>query len=144
MPEADFNGEDSFTYMANDGELDSEVVTVTITVTPVNDAPVAVDDSYMTVQDMPLDVLAVDGVLANDSDVEDDPLTAVLVTDVQFGTLILDSDGSFVYTPDMGFNGVDTFTYRANDGELDSELATVTITVQPPDTYHIFLPIIFR
>jgi uncharacterized repeat protein (TIGR01451 family) len=144
MPDADFNGEDSFTYKANDGELDSEVVTVTITVTPVNDAPVAVDDSYMTAQDMVLDVLAVGGVLANDSDLEDDPLTAVLVTDVQFGTLVLDPDGSFVYTPNTGFNGVDTFTYRANDGELDSELATVTITVQPPDTYHIYLPIIFR
>ena len=144
LPEENFYGEDSFSYISSDGELESEVVTVTITVTPVNDAPVAVDDSYMTDQDKALEVLAVDGVLSNDSDIEDDPLTAILVADVQFGTLVLDPDGSFVYIPDQGFNGVDTFTYQANDSELDSDVATVTITVQPPDVYQLYLPIIHR
>ena len=71
------------------------------------------------------------GVLINDVDPEGDPLTAVLVDDVSNGTLVLNPDGSFSYTPDQDFTGIDTFTYRANDGTTDSNLATVTLTVDP-------------
>ena len=129
-PELDFTGEDSFTFKANDGLADSNVATVTITVTPVNDAPVAVDDEY-TVAEKETLTISVPGVLGNDSDVEGDTLTAILVDTVQNGTLTLNADGSFIYTPNEYFNGTDSFTYKASDGELESELAVVTITVTP-------------
>jgi len=143
-PAANFNGIDSFTYIANDGLADSNVATVTITVTAVNDAPVAVNDTYATSFEKQLTVDATDGVLKNDSDIDGDDLTAVLVANVSNGTLALEADGSFTYTPNTGFSGVDTFTYKAFDGTLYSDIATVSITVSafantPPvavaDTY---------
>ena len=70
-PDANFNGTDSFTYKANDGTADSNTATVTITVTAVNDAPVAANDTYTTNEDTPLTVTAPD-VLANDTDVDGD------------------------------------------------------------------------
>jgi VCBS repeat-containing protein len=127
-PNAGFNGNDTFTYRANDGALDSNTATVTITVNPVNQAPVAADDSYATDQDTPLNVSA-PGVLGNDSDPDGDPITAVLVSDVANGSLTLNADGSFIYTPNANFNGSDSFTYHANDGTADSNTAIVTITV---------------
>src|SRR5205809_6490875 len=86
MPALNFNGIDSFTYKASDGQAQSGVATVTITVTPVNDAPVAADDSYTTPEDTGLTVSA-PGVLANDSDVEADSLNAVLVSGPEHGSL---------------------------------------------------------
>ena len=77
-PNANFNGTDSFTYKANDGTADSNTATVTITVDAVNDAPVAVNDSYSTTEDTPLTVAA-PGVLGNDTDVDGNPLTAAVV-----------------------------------------------------------------
>jgi predicted extracellular nuclease len=130
-PELNFNGEDSFTYKANDGLVDSEMAVVTITVTPVNDAPVAVEDAYTTDEDVVLTVLVADGVLANDTDIDGDTLTAVLVDDVSNGTLALADDGSFVYTPAENFFGTDSFTYKASDGTLESEIVTVTLTINP-------------
>ncbi|TLM66684.1 MAG: tandem-95 repeat protein, partial [Actinobacteria bacterium] len=130
VPDADWNGSDSFTYHASDGTADSNVVTVDITVTPVNDAPVAVADSYSTAEDTTLTVAA-PGVLTNDSDVDGDPLDAVLDTDVSNGTLVLNADGSFTYVPDADWNGSDSFTYHANDGTADSNIVTVDITVTP-------------
>ncbi|NIS81747.1 MAG: tandem-95 repeat protein, partial [Anaerolineales bacterium] len=95
-----------------------------------NDAPIAQDDAYEVDEDSPLTV-PVPGVLVNDSDPDGDPLTAVLVDDVLNGSLSLNEDGSFEYVPDPDYNGPESFTYRANDGELDSEIATVSITVNP-------------
>ncbi len=135
-PAADFNGTDTFTYKANDGHDDSNVATVTITVTPVNDAPVAIDDEY-TVAEKAVLTIAAPGILANDSDVDGDVLTANLVDGVTNGTLTLNADGSFVYTPNEYFNGTDSFTYLASDGTLQSELATVTITVTPVNDWPI-------
>jgi hypothetical protein len=71
-------------------------------------------------------------VLANDTDPDGDPLTAVLVRGPATGTVTLNPHGSFTYTPSAGFTGADTFTYRANDGTADSGVTTVTITVRPP------------
>ena len=129
-PDPNFNGADTFTYLANDGTADSNVATVTITVRPVNDAPVAFDEAYTVNEDDVLDVAA-PGVLANDTDADLDALTAILATDVTNGTLALAVDGSFTYTPDPDSNGTDAFTYVANDGTDNSNVATVTITVVP-------------
>ncbi len=129
-PNADFNGADSFTYVANDGTENSNVATVNITVNPVNDQPVATDDVYAVNEDTPLDIPA-PGVLTNDSDPDGDAPSAALATDVSNGTLTLNLDGSFDYNPNPNFSGVDSFTYVAADGSLNSNPATVTITVTP-------------
>jgi VCBS repeat-containing protein len=126
VPNSDFTGTDSFTYEANDGSLNSNVATVTLTV--VNDAPVANDDSYTAHKNLTLNVAAT-GVLANDSDPNGDALTAVLVSNASNGSVTLNSDGSFSYTPNAGFTGTDSFTYEANDGTLNSNVATVSLTV---------------
>src|SRR4030095_7824860 len=128
VPAANYNGTDSFTYKANDGQADSGIATVTITITPVNDAPVAVDDSYTTPEDTTLNVVT-PGVLANDSDVDGDALTAVLVSQPTHGSLTLNPNGSFSYVPAANYNGTDSYTYKANDGQADSGIATVTITI---------------
>ena len=69
--------------------------------------------------------------LGNDSDVEGSALSAVVGSNVAHGTLVLNPDGSFVYTPAAGYSGGDSFSYRASDGTLTSNLATVSITVTP-------------
>jgi hypothetical protein len=97
-----------------------------------NTAPVAVDDGpYTTDEQTQLDVAA-PGVLGNDTDSDGDPLKAVLDTSSSDGLLVLNDDGSFSYTPDAGFSGNDTFTYHANDGRTNSNIATVTIAVVVP------------
>lgn len=127
-PNANFSGPDSFSYLANDGTADSNTVTVSLTVTPVNDAPVATADAYATDEDTPL-VVSAPGVLANDADDDDDALTAVLVSGPTNGILSLNTDGSFTYTPAVNFNGADSFTYLANDGTADGNTVAVTLTV---------------
>jgi VCBS repeat-containing protein len=134
-PDPDFNGEDSFTFKVNDGAADSEMAVVTITVTPVNDAPMAVGEIYSTDEDIALTVLVADGVLANDTDVDGDTLSAVLVNDVVNGALALAGDGSFIYTPAENFFGLDSFTYKASDGTLESWTVTVTIVIDPVNDY---------
>src|SRR5207249_4100672 len=128
-PAAGFNGQDTFTYVANDGTADSIAATVTLNVSSVNDAPVAVADAYATDEDNALNVPAASGVLANDTDADTDPLTAVPGTTPPPATLTLNADGSFTYTPAANFNGTDSFTYKANDGAADSVTATVTLNV---------------
>ena len=135
-PALNYTGSDSFTFKANDGTVDSNVATVTITVTAVNDAPVAVDDEYTMAEKDTLTITA-PGVLGNDSDVDGDSITAILVDTVTNGTLTLNADGSFTYTPDEYFNGTDSFTYKAKDAVLESELAVVTITVTPVNDWPI-------
>jgi len=133
-PAPDFFGTEIFTYTINDGTPGSDdTATVTVTVTPVNDPPVAVDDAYSVYEDNTL-TIAASGVLTNDSDIDRDPITAALVSNVSSGTLSLNADGAFTYTPDANFYGKDSFTYKANDGSLDSKIATVTITVTTPAT----------
>jgi hypothetical protein len=88
----------------------------------VNDAPVATDDAYTLDEDTPLNVPTA-GVLGNDTDIDSPALTAVLVDAPQHGTLEFAADGGFLYTPNADYFGSDSFTYRANDGQLDSNLA---------------------
>jgi hypothetical protein len=120
---------DSFTYKANDGLLDSGIATVAITITSQNDAPVAKEDSYELDEDAPLDV-PTPGILANDTDAETNRLNAVLVAATINGTLSLNIDGGFVYQPNPDFNGVDSFSYSANDGAATSAVVTVALVIR--------------
>ena len=132
VPAAAFFGTVTFAYEADDGAARSAATTVTITVNAVNDPPAATADSYATNEDSQLVVNAANGVLANDTD--PDPgttLTAALIGNITSGTLALQPDGSFAYTPAANFNGSATFTYQARDGSASSSTVTVTIAVAP-------------
>ena len=121
-PSSNANGSDSFTYRANDGALDSAVATVSVTITPVNDAPVA-SAKNVTVQE--------DGQVAvtlTGSDVDGDSLTYSIVSAPTKGTLT-GTAPSLTYRPAANLNGSDSFTYRVNDGTLNSTTATVSITI---------------
>ena len=128
-PDANFNGTDSFSYVATDGALQTGVTPVTLTVTAVNDTPVAADDDYSVDQLKTLTLGVADGVLVNDFDVENDTLAALLVSGPNDGRLTLNADGTFTYTPDAAFFGEDSFVYRVNDGTANGTIGRVTITV---------------
>jgi hypothetical protein len=114
----------------------SGLVPVSVT-PPANTAPVANDDAYQTAQAVALTM----SVLDNDTDVDLNPLTAAQVAAPSHGSLALSADHrSFTYTPDAHFAGTDTFTYTANDGTLDSNVATVTITVHDTELPAITCP----
>ncbi|HJW93094.1 MAG TPA: Ig-like domain-containing protein, partial [Thermoanaerobaculia bacterium] len=146
---SNYNGSDTLTITTNDqgfsgpgGPL-SDTDTVNITINPVNDAPVAVNDpavagtydvfKYTASSNTSLSINAANGVLGNDTDVDTahSSLTAILVVGpVHSQSFTLNPDGSFTYVPTTGYVGTDTFTYKANDGSLDSNVATATITVK--------------
>ncbi len=131
VPDANYNGSDSFTYKANDGSVDSGEALVTITVNPVNDAPTVSDDSNTT----PKNTAFSDNVTGADLDVPANTLTYSVVTDVANGTLVLNADGSFTYTPDNNYVGSDSFTFKVNDGSSDSNTGTFSITVTALPTF---------
>ena len=114
--------------------FNSQEITVLVTVNPINDAPVAVDDSY-SVDENTIDQLSslvlddAAGLLQNDTDADLDSLTAELIDPPANGVLVLNEDGSLTYTPAASFSGTDSFTYRASDGVATSDPATVTIQV---------------
>src|SRR6185503_8243448 len=136
-PNAGFTGNDAFTYQAREGGTTlSNIATATISVVPVgggNVAPVAAADAYATNEDQTLNVNASNGVLANDTDANGNPLTAVLASGVSSGTLTLEPNGSFGYTPAPGFSGSVMFMYQADDGTARSNVTTVSITINPVD-----------
>jgi large repetitive protein len=123
-PNANFNGEDTITYVISDGNGGTSTAVVRVTVTPVNDAPVAVDDVATTNEDTPVTF----GVLGNDSDVDGDPLTVTAATSPN-GTVVINPDGTLTFTPAPNFNGPTTVTYAISDGNGGTATATVTITV---------------
>jgi len=135
-PAADFAGTDTFTYVVTDNgttngfaDPKSSEGTVTVIVTPVNDAPVAVNDSgtsYTMDEDTSKTFKSV---LSNDFDVDGDKITAIKVSDPATGALVFRNDGTFDYTPTRDFFGNVTFAYKVFDGVLFSKEATVTITV---------------
>ncbi|MBM4297457.1 MAG: tandem-95 repeat protein, partial [Deltaproteobacteria bacterium] len=117
-----------FTYRAVSGAVTGNLATVTITVTAINDVPLASNDVYVLTEDANLAVDA-PGVLANDNDLDGDQLSAQLVTTTTHGTLNFNPDGSFSYTPNANFSGTDSFTYLASDGVNESNVAMVTLAV---------------
>ena len=142
-PAHNYRGLDTFTYRAFDGMDYSVEAKVTITVGS-NTEPVVTSDNYSTPRETKLVVSAAAGVLHNDTDADNDTLMAVLVSTTENGVLDLNDNGSFTYTPDHGYVGIDTFTYRAFDGIAYSAVATVTITVGSnappvvePDSYSV-------
>jgi hypothetical protein len=126
-PFGGYTGTDSFQYVVNDGQTDSAPATVTITIYP-NTPAVANDDSYAVDQDIVLDVPA-SGILANDTDTDGDALTVNGWSTPAHGDIVMNSDGSFTYTPDPGFSGQDGFGYSNFDGTSVSNIASVSITV---------------
>jgi autotransporter-associated beta strand protein/VCBS repeat-containing protein len=112
---------------ASGGQDATDTQSFALTIIPVNDAPVAAGDAVATDEDVP----ATGNVLANDADVDGDTLSAVLASGPAHGTLTLNANGSFAYTPAADYFGPDSFTYRANDGTRNSGLTTVSVTVAP-------------
>ena len=125
-PNANYYGFDSFTYQATDGKFPSNVATVSLIISGL--PPVATNDSFSTNVNTSLNVTA-SGVLANDSDPQTLPLTAILVSGPSNGSLTLNANGSFTYTPNVNYFGADSFTYQANDGLANSNVATVSLTI---------------
>src|SRR5207253_1403003 len=113
-PLGNYFGSDSFTYRASDGLTNSAIATVTLTITDVNRAPVANNDAYGLNKNASLAVNA-PGVLGNDTDLDGDTLTALLVANPVHGSLTLNANGSFTYAPLSNYFGSDSFTYRASD-----------------------------
>lgn len=128
-PDSGFAGGDSFTYRVSDGDGGlSAPATVSITVR--NAAPVANDDTATTDTDQPVDI----AVLANDTDPNGDNLSPSLVGAPDHGRATVNDDGTVTYTPDSGYAGTDTFTYRVSDPNgAESRPATVTVTVANAD-----------
>jgi hypothetical protein len=126
-PDPDFNGTDSFTYGVADPVTAATAATVSITVEPVNDAPVADDDDATTREDTAVTI----DVLGNDSDVDGDSLTVGSATGATNGSVTTTNDGSVTYTPDSDSHGTDSFTYTVADSTAEPTAATVSITVKP-------------
>jgi PKD repeat protein len=123
-PGGNYNGPDSITFKVNDGFVDSTVATVSITVNPVNDAPAADNLSAATDED------AATGITLTGSDADGDGLVFAVVASPSHGSLS-GSAPNLTYVPDADYNGSDGFTFTANDGTVNSEIATVDITVNP-------------
>lgn len=128
QPNLNYNGSDSFTYIANDSIADSNSVsTVTLTISPVNDAPTLTSSQSISVNEdnsITFDLTA-------GNDVDGDTLSYYKLTDTTNGTIscVGGTSRSCTYVPNANFHGTDTFTYKVNDSILDSNIATVTITV---------------
>ncbi len=123
-PAGNYNGSDSFTFKVNDGTVDSAVATVSITVDAVNDAPVGTTATIATDEDT-----AATGTLSG-TDVDGNTLTFAKVADPSHGTVSINATtGAYTYTPAGNYNGSDSFTFKVNDGTVDSAVATVSITV---------------
>ncbi len=124
-PDPNYSGTDNFTYTISDGNGGTATATVTVNVTPVNDAPVAIDDAAFTGPGTPVVI----PVLGNDTDADGDPLTVASATAPTNGTVTINPDGTITYTPNTGYSGIDTFTYVVSDGNGSTSTATVTVEV---------------
>ncbi len=121
-PDADFHGEDSLSFQVRDGELDSAVATVSLSVASINDAPVAQSRSAEVLEDQPT-AMALEA-----SDVDGDALAFTVTAAPAHGTLSGEAP-ALTYTPDANYHGPDSFSFRVHDGTVDSPVATVSIDV---------------
>ena len=133
-PNQDFNGSDSFTYKANNGSQDSNTATVSITVNNVNDAPVVENLTTSTAYQQSVSIEL------NGSDIDGDNLTYFVNANPSNGTIAFSGSSTITYNPNSGFSGSDSFNYGANDGSLDSNIATVSITVEEDDSVEVTYP----
>ncbi len=124
-PNSNANGTDSFTFKANDGALDSNIGTMAVVIAAVNDAPVSQSFSVLQLED----TAVVDKLLA--TDVDGDALTYSIVSGPSKGSVAITnaSTGNFTYTPNPDTNGTDSFSYKTNDGKVDSNTAVVTVNI---------------
>lgn len=126
-PAPNYNGADSFTYTLRDEDGDEATATVRVTVTPVNDTPVAVLDQFTLAEDSGTTALPV---LANDTGLGDTPVVILSFTPPSQGTLVL-SGGQLLYKPNPNYNGSDVFTYTVRDADLQQSRTSVFLTVTP-------------
>lgn len=127
-PDPNLNGSDSFLYTISDDMGGTWSATVSVTVTPVNDPPVANNDIPSVQEDTPVTI----NVLSNDSDIDGDTLTVTLLTQPTHGTAVLNPDQTVTYTPELNYSsGTDTFTYSVSDGNGGTAPATVYLNVAP-------------
>ncbi|MCK8086916.1 Ig-like domain-containing protein, partial [Vibrio sp. 1CM8B] len=124
-PNENYNGNDSFTVIVDDGNGGTDTITVNVGVTPVNDAPIGNDLSVTTDEDTP-----VSGTL-NATDADGDSLTFSKGTDPSNGSVVVDENGNWTYTPDQNYNGSDSFTVIVSDGQGGTDTLTVNVGVTP-------------
>jgi hypothetical protein len=128
-PKSNYSGPDSFTFMVNDGTVDSNTVSISLSVEPVNDPPTANQQSVMTRVDRSVFITL------TGSDVDSGKLKYSIATQPEHGSLSFGSDfdtsGKLTYTPNANFEGKDSFTFKLNDGSLDSVPALVTLNMTP-------------
>jgi ELWxxDGT repeat protein len=136
-PSAGYSGPDSFDYTASDGSGGSTTATVSISVAPVNDAPVAAPDTGVTDEDQPLSL----SVLLNDSDADGDALGIASVTAPSHGSAAIGAGGLVTYTPAPDFHGADSFEYTIEDASGATGTALVTISVSPVNDPPVLAPI---
>jgi hypothetical protein len=128
-PDPDFNGTDSFTYSVSDGSAKSISAAVTLTIQAANDSPVAADDTATADEGASITIQ----VLANDADVDGDPLTVAGLNAVSNGTVTSSGEGTITFTPDSGFSGEGSFEYTVSDGNggTDAGFVVVQVTQEP-------------
>jgi VCBS repeat-containing protein len=125
-PERNFNGKDSLMFKVNDGKVNSAAATVSITVTPGNDPPIANDDNATAQEDVP--IVTID-VLKNDTDPDNDQLVVVKASQGSNGSVTINTNSTLTYAPGRNFSGNDTFTYTISDGKDGTDTATVNVTI---------------
>jgi VCBS repeat-containing protein len=125
-PDSNYNGSDTISYSISDGEGGTASATVAVTVNPLNDGPVAADDSASTAEDNSVTV----NVLQNDSDADKDSLS-VTAASALHGTVVINADGTLTYTPNANYHGGDTISYTVTDGHEATSDAQVDVTVTP-------------
>jgi subtilisin family serine protease len=136
VPAANAVGDAFFQYTVSDGHGGTDLGSVYVSLTPVNDPPVAANDTATTGQGVPIAI----AVLANDTDIEGTALSVSGASDPPHGTVVFNANGTITYTPDAGYSGPDAFGYSATDGSATSNVATVSITVTPappPNPFHV-------
>ena len=127
-PNANFFGADKFNYTISDGKGGNATAQVSVTVNPVNDLPIAVNDVATTLQNKAVVI----NVIANDTDVEKDPLFVSAITiQPAHGTSTINNKSTITYSPQTGYSGTDSFAYQVSDGNGGNSTATVFVNVTP-------------